>query len=114
LGEGALLDPEDPNYDPSDELRGLPCFIGKYLDPDTGYEVVGDYVELSVLSESVTIGRPQERWIIRFVNLDGTIVKASLLPAVQDRTLGVIRMVGKILKDEGDGRYIDRNGEGGV
>ena len=114
IGEGALLPDTDPNYDPEDELRGIPSFTGAVYDPATGLMISCDQAELSVTQASVTIGRPVDGWTGALRNLDGTDLNFKVAEAMQDRTIGAYRLKLEILKSAGEGRRIIRTGEGGV
>lgn len=114
IGEGAMLPTDDPSYDASDVLRGLPSFTGASYDSDTGLMVSADQAEIGVLQSSVTLGRPEAGWMCTMRNFDGTDVTYRIFDVLQDRTLGAYRLKLEISKATGTGRRIERAGEGGV
>jgi len=113
-GVGALLDSEDPAYDASDSLRGIPSFTGISYDAETGLVVSIDQAEIGVDQAKFTIGRPVKGWTGKMRNLDGTDLTFKVLDVMQDRTVGVFRIRLSVMKDAGQGRRINRAGEGGV
>jgi len=114
IGEGAFLSPDDSSYDASDELRGIPSFIGVSYAPDTGLMISADQAELALDQDKVTIGRPVKGWTGKLRNLDETDLNFRIVEVMQDRTIGGYRLRLEILKSAGTGRRIMRSGEGGV
>lgn len=113
-GSGAMLPTDDEEYDATDELRGLPSFIGLSYDPETGMAVSADQAEIAVDAAKLTLGRPVKGWTGAFRNIDGTDLSFRIVDVMQDRTLGTYRIRVEVLKPTGTGRVIVRSGEGGV
>ena len=113
-GYGAMMGTEDPEYDSSDVLRGLPSFTGMSYDAETGLMVSVDQAEIGVPVGNITIGRPIKGWTGKMRNLDGSDIDFRVLDVMQDRTLGVFRIRLSILKAAGLGRRVDRAGVSGV
>jgi hypothetical protein len=107
-GKNSLLDPTDPNYDPTDTLKCVSNYIGIQLN-STGASTINDSAEATLNTDDVKIGRPQAGWTISFVpqNTKDTDINTEMINfkidyVMEDRTVGVYKLSLSLLKDNSE------------